>query len=415
MSDNCYLRYFTILLTDISLSLYDIRYVECANTVFMIVRSCRLLLWGCSSRFVLAKMLLEHIAAEEGKRLFADDKEQAAHLMTLKSAADQAPSQPWDQQVGEALPYSSSATSIFSPFDQMDKYGVMQYSNPETDMRADINPFEGTQLVGTTSKRYHNDTAEKGGRTDLSCSGISKKKRAVGNGGNGHGNGSANRGRVASDVKARPAQLASSSSASSILAAVDSQNRQSFFDHKQQMMSSQLPLDANLSCSRTEFLNFEAVDAIYQHNQINYMSHSQPTPIVAPGLSINFPPRSLSENSMSRSNMGMGSNIGSVQSLTPMLGVGSSSWTTDGSAVDCPTNYDAPLPSMGICAGYTHPLAVGSMCKITGIPSPFDTHSDLSRMQHTDYLSCKIAPQNEQPRQWQQQQDLLFLQKGQQK
>ena len=410
MSDKSYIIDFTILLADISLlQLYDIRYVECANTVFMIVRSCRLLLWGCSSRFVLAKMLLEHIAAEEGKRLFADDKEQAAHLMTLKSAADQAPSQPWDQQVGEVLPYSSSATSIFSPFDQMDKYGVMQYSNPDTDMRGDINPFEGTQLVGATSKRNHNETAEKGGRSDLSCAGISKKKRAVGSAGNG----TANKGRLASDVKARPSQLVSSSSASSILAAVDSQNRQSFFDHTQQMMPSQLPLDANFN--RTEFLNFEAVDAMYQNNQIKYMPHSQPPPIVAPGPSINFPPRSLSESSMMRTNMGMGSNIGSVQSLTPMLGVGSSSWTTDGSAVDCPAIYDAPLPFMGMSAGYTHPSATVTLSNIASMPSPFDSHADLIRMHPTDYLSSKIAPPNEQPRQWQQQQDLLFLQKGQQK
>jgi hypothetical protein len=375
----------------------------------MIVRSCRLLLWGCSSRFVLAKMLLEHIAAEEGKRLFADDKEQAAHLMTLKSAADQAPSQPWDQQVGEVLPYSSSASSIFSPFDQIDKYGVTQYSNPDTDIRGDLNPFEATQPVGTTSKRYHNETAEKGGRTDLSCASISKKKRAVGGGGNGN----ANRGRLASDMKARPAQLASSSSASSILAAVDSQNRQSFFNQKQQMTPSQSQLSLDSSSNRTEFLNFEAVDALYQNNQINYMPHSQqPPPVMALGSSVNFPPRSLSEKSMLRANMGMCSNSGSVHSMTPMLGVGSSSWTTDGSAMDCPVSYDAPPPSMG---GYTHPLVVGSLSHIAGIASSYGSLTDLSRMQHTDFSSCKIAPPNEQPRMWQQQQDLLFLQKGQQK
>ena len=360
---------------------------------------------------MLAKMLLEHIAAEEGKRLFADDKEQAAHLMTLKSAADQMPGPPWDQQVGEALPYSSSASSIFSPFDHIDKYGVTQYSNPDTDMRGDLNPFEGTQLVGTT-KRYHNETAEKGGRTDLSCAGISKKKRGVGSGGNGN----ANRGRVASDVKARPAQLASSSSASNILAAMDSQNRQSFFYQKQQMIPTQLPLES--ISGRTEFLNFEAVDALYQHNQINYMSHSQQPPselVPGPGPSVNFPSRLSSEKSVMRStmnmNMGVGPNPGSVQSLTPMSGVGSSSWTTDGSAVDCPAIYDGISPSMG----YTNPLAMGSLCNITSIPLSYGSHTDLSRMQHTDFVGCKIAPPNEQPRMWQQQQDLLYLQKGQQK
>ena len=86
----------------------------------MIVRSCRLILWGCSSRFVLAKMLLEHIAEEESKRIFADDMEQAAHLLTLKTAADQAFALTVDPGPTDSVPGAFSVGSIFAPFEQQD-------------------------------------------------------------------------------------------------------------------------------------------------------------------------------------------------------------------------------------------------------------------------------------------------------
>jgi hypothetical protein len=91
----------------------------------MIVRSCRLLLWGCSSRFVLAKMLLEHIAVEESKRLLADDKEQAQHLVSLETAAGQ--NLESNRLITEASFLNSqhipSASSIFDQFE--DKNGNM--------------------------------------------------------------------------------------------------------------------------------------------------------------------------------------------------------------------------------------------------------------------------------------------------
>jgi hypothetical protein len=157
---------------DTNMQYPHLRHVECANTVFMIVRSCRLLLWGCSPRFVLAKMLLEHIAAEESKRLFADDKEQAAHLMTLKSAADQASSNVSDVPTADIPAYSSSVNTIFSPFDQLDKYGIIHSSSQESEGMPDLTPFEGQQMVGTSSKRYHT-------QMPLSCAQVRRRRRRL--------------------------------------------------------------------------------------------------------------------------------------------------------------------------------------------------------------------------------------------
>jgi hypothetical protein len=42
------------------------RFPDCTAVMFAIVRSCRLILWGCSNRYVLAKMYLEHIVDEVG-------------------------------------------------------------------------------------------------------------------------------------------------------------------------------------------------------------------------------------------------------------------------------------------------------------------------------------------------------------
>ena len=86
-------------------------------------------------------MLLEHIAAEEGKRLFLDDKEQAAHLITLKRAADQMANTSKamtsssnsssstsnltrDTRISESQPYSSAVNSTFCPFDDTDGTGT---------------------------------------------------------------------------------------------------------------------------------------------------------------------------------------------------------------------------------------------------------------------------------------------------
>ena len=138
-------------------------------------------------------MLLEHIAAEEGRRLFIDDKEQAAHLTALKRAADQTSSNSSGNLVGnagpvESLSYSSSVTSIFSPFEDMDGMGTGTGTDVEGAVRDatieliddnyDYYPFECQKASGKKHSRSEGRGSwENGLRSETSSVfGMKKKK-----------------------------------------------------------------------------------------------------------------------------------------------------------------------------------------------------------------------------------------------
>jgi hypothetical protein len=394
----------------------NIRHVECANTVFMIVRSCRLLLWGCSPRFVLAKMLLEHIAAEESKRLFADDKEQAAHLMTLKSAADQASSNVSDVPTADIPAYSSSVNTIFSPFDQLDKYGIIHSSSQESEGMPDLAPFEGQQMVGTSSKRYHTETSDRHAlRPDASlvCAGAKKKKAAV-------SSSSIKAARIAAEGKMRPSQL-SSASTSNILAVVNSQN-QNQNQHQQLLQyNNQRPMflgnqnqssyDTNGSEGRVDF-NYEGLPNLRQPPIPFQAVNSHLFQPQSSGHSFSFPPRSLYEKQMMTMNRCSSS---SSTSLHTMNG-GGSSWTTDGSALDSISHYHIPASTAAsMSSSYSVSSGLSSNNSNSNLALS-DMQLDMSTMQHSDLLSCKVSSmhvdlhqhqnqnQNQNQRHWQQQQ-----------
>ena len=151
-------------------------------------------------------MLLEHIAAEEGKRLFADDKEQAAHLVTLRAAADQASSLTVDPGPVDSLPYSSSVSTIFRTYDQLDRNGLLRESSDSIEQ--DFYQYEGHRGEKgdrgergergergdkSSGKRYR-DVSEKGVRESSSSSSSSssaainaKKKKNIGPSGGSSG------------------------------------------------------------------------------------------------------------------------------------------------------------------------------------------------------------------------------------
>ena len=145
-------------------------------------------------------MLLEHIAEEESKRIFADDMEQAAHLLTLKTAADQAFALTVDPGPTDSVPGAFSVGSIFAPFEQQDS----PHSSGDAEDDFHPVPVEKDRGVG---KKYRPDVRtdartegrtdgdEKGVRADSSSSSSStvfgQKKRkingSVGINGNGSG------------------------------------------------------------------------------------------------------------------------------------------------------------------------------------------------------------------------------------
>ena len=152
-------------------------------------------------------MLLEHIAAEEGKRLFLDDKEQAAHLITLKRAADQMANTSKamtsssnssssstsnltrDTRISESQPYSSAVNSIFCPFDETDGTGtsignegsMCDVSADLLDDNYDYYPFECQKVSAKRHSGFDEEgTQEKGFRSDASnVFGMKRKKIAA--------------------------------------------------------------------------------------------------------------------------------------------------------------------------------------------------------------------------------------------
>lgn len=153
----------------------------------MIIRSCRIILWGCSSRFVLAKMLLEHIALEENKMLSSTDAtEQAQHRSMEEDMADQLPINTFTAPVGtsvpklagshsDILPYSSTVNSVSSQFGQQ----VSNMSNFYTsDNMVDAN-YNVQKPAAQIPKR------PRGSDTTISTSRALRKKKKVNESANG--------------------------------------------------------------------------------------------------------------------------------------------------------------------------------------------------------------------------------------
>lgn len=122
-------------------------------------------------------MLLEHIAAEEGKRLFADDKEQAAHLVALKTAADEASHLTVDPTPTDSLPYSSSVSTIFSTYDQLDRNGlILDSADIDGDYQCD-GQKGGKRYRDAGEKTVRPDTASSSSAASSSSSAPSGKKK----------------------------------------------------------------------------------------------------------------------------------------------------------------------------------------------------------------------------------------------
>ena len=381
----------------------------------MIVRSCRLLLWGCSPRFVLAKMLLEHIAAEESKRLFADDKEQATHLMTLKSAADQATSISVDIPLPDPVPYSSSGTSIFSPYDNQDIYGVAHtMASQSQECRADISPCEGQQIVGTSSKRYHTEVTDRSVTSPDAITTTSasnpKRKRVTPTLGSSRGA----RSSTDTESKARLGQLAPLQSSNNILAASSlHQLQQSHMPPMRTAYESNLPSFMNTMDS-----NARKADYSFAMNDTNkfgpsYSSHSAQLCYPPPSLSLSshaFGLPSWQHNdkhgmALSGSTPHMG-----LMSTAPEASIGmggESSWSVDGCSADDPAIYAA--------SGFGQPLNMRSAAQFSEVfgatTALSDLHTNGSIMQHSD---SKLRSDQQRQHQQQQQQHHQHQQQQQQ-